>query len=140
MNEKLEKIEQDTETLSQAFENISEALACFNLTNKPKDTKQLKYENLANVLAELRQNSSRVRYAAYGVTIEDMANALKVKIQEVDDFEKLAYYDFKILTYYYYKMVAIYGVKNMEKISEQYDEYMHLEFGYSYDTYKQLTK
>lgn len=140
MNEKLEKNEQDMKTLSQAFENISEAMAGFNLTYKPKDTKQLKYENLANVLTELRQNTNRVRYAAYGVKLEDMANALKVKIQEVDDFEKGVRYDFKMLVYYYYKMIEIYGVKNMEKISEQYDEYMHLEFGYSYDTYKQLTK
>ena len=133
-------MDKNIETICKAFENIGDAIANFNMTNKPKDSKQLKYEELCKVLTAQRQNTKRIRYAAYGVELEYIANALQVKIQDVYDFEKWQRYDFKILTYYYYKMVAIYGLEYMEKTTEMYNEYMNMELGFAYDTYKKMTK
>lgn len=120
--------------MKKEIENMGQAIADFNITytNKENDVKVIKYETLCVDLGLLR-------YIA-NITLQDMAYGLKVTEQTIRNFEKGTCTNFKIVLYYYYKLTKVFGLKTMENITEQLDEYLTLEFGTVYTDYKELTK
>lgn len=118
--------------MKKEIENIGEAIKNFNIpyTNKEKNVKTIKYETLCKDLGLLRDIAN--------ITLQDMAHELKVTEQTIRNFEKGTCNNFKIVLYYYYKLIVIFGVKTMDDITNQLDEYMTLEFGTEYTNYKSL--